>query len=160
LTKGRAREIDPDQTRPSKESKMSEQYWLMKSEPDVYSWDDLVAEKEGMWDGVRNHAAALNMKTMKKGDLAIFYHSNIGVEAVGIIKISKEAFIDPTDEKGKFVAVKVKPVKKLKNPVPLKAIKANPKLAEMDLVRLSRLSVGKVRPEEWAEVMKMAGEKV
>jgi predicted RNA-binding protein with PUA-like domain len=160
LTKGRAREIDPDQTRPSKESKMSEQYWLMKSEPDVYSWDDLVAEKEGMWDGVRNHAAALNMKTMKKGDLAIFYHSNIGVEAVGIVKISKEAFIDPTDEKGKFVAVKVKPVKKLKNPVPLKAIKANPKLAEMDLVRLSRLSVGKVRPEEWAEVMKMAGEKV
>lgn len=139
---------------------MSEQYWLMKSEPDVYSWDDLVAEKEGLWDGVRNHAAALNMKSMKKGDLAIFYHSNIGVEAVGIIKISKTAFIDPTDEKGKFVAVKVKPVKKLKNPVPLKAIKANPKLVEMDLVRLSRLSVGKVRPAEWTEVMKMAGEKV
>ena len=77
---------------------MSEQYWLMKSEPDVYSWDDLVAEKEGTWDGVRNHAAALNMKTMKKGDLAFFYHSNIGVEVVGIIKISNEAFIDPTDE--------------------------------------------------------------
>ena len=131
---------------------MSEQYWLMKSEPDVYSWDDLVAEKEGMWDGVRNHAAALNMKTMKKGDLAFFYHSNIGVEVVGILKISKEAFIDPTDEK-------VKPVRKLKTAVPLKAVKANPKLAEMDLVRLSRLSVGKVRPEEWAEILRMAGEK-
>jgi predicted RNA-binding protein with PUA-like domain len=139
---------------------MAENYWLMKSEPDVYGWDDLVAEKEGTWDGVRNHAAALNLKAMKKGDLAIFYHSNIGVEAVGIITISEEAFIDPTDEKGRFVAVKVKPVRKLKNAVPLKAIKANPKLTEMDLVRLSRLSVGRVRPEEWAEVMAMAGEKV
>lgn len=138
---------------------MSEQYWLMKSEPDVYSWDDLVAEKEGLWDGVRNHAAALNMKTMKKGDLAFFYHSNIGVEVVGILKISKTAFIDPTDEKGRFVAVKVKPVRKLKTAVPLKSVKANPKLAEMDLVRLSRLSVGKVRPEEWAEILRMAGEK-
>jgi predicted RNA-binding protein with PUA-like domain len=138
---------------------VAKQYWLMKSEPDVYGWDDLVAEKEGMWDGVRNHGAALNLKAMKKGDLAIFYHSNVGVEAVGIITISEESFIDPTDEKGRFVAVKVKPVRKLKNAVPLKAIKANPKLAEMDLVRLSRLSVGKVRPEEWDEVMAMAGEK-
>lgn len=139
---------------------MAENYWLMKSEPDVYGWDDLVAEKEGTWDGVRNHAAALNLKAMKKGDLAIFYHSNIGVEAVGIITISQEWFLDPTDEQGRFVAVKVRPVRKLKNAVPLKAIKANPKLAEMDLVRLSRLSVGKVRPEEWAEVMAMAGETV
>ena len=137
---------------------MAKQYWLMKSEPDVYSWDDLVAEKEGTWDGVRNHSAALNMKTMKKGDSAFFYHSNIGVEVVGIIEISEEAFLDITDEKGKFVAVKVKPVRKLANAVPLKAVKANPKLAEMDLVRLSRLSVGKVRPAEWKEVLKMAGE--
>jgi predicted RNA-binding protein with PUA-like domain len=137
---------------------MAKQYWLMKSEPDVYSWDDLVAEKEGMWDGVRNHAAALNLKTMKKADLAFFYHSNIGVEVVGIIEISQEAFIDPTDAKGKFVAVKVKPVKKLSSPVPLKAVKANPKLAQMDLVRLSRLSVGKVQPDEWREILKMAGE--
>lgn len=137
---------------------MTQQYWLMKSEPDVYSWDDLVAEKEGMWDGVRNHGAALNMKAMKKGDLAFFYHSNIGVEVVGIIEISEEAFIDPTDEKGKFVAVRVKPVRKLKAAVPLKAIKANPKLEQMDLVRLSRLSVGKVRPEEWREILAMAGE--
>lgn len=137
---------------------MPQQFWLMKSEPDVYSWDDLVAEKEGMWDGVRNHGAALNLKAMQKGDLAFFYHSNIGVETVGIMEISQTAFIDPTDEKGRFVAVKVKPVRKLKKPVPLKAIKANPALAQMDLVRLSRLSVGKVRPEEWAEVLQMAGE--
>jgi predicted RNA-binding protein with PUA-like domain len=139
---------------------VAKQYWLMKSEPDVYGWDDLVAEKEGMWDGVRNHAAALNLKAMKKGDLAFFYHSNIGVEVVGIIEISQEVLIDPTDEKGRFVAVKVKPVRKLKNPVPLKAVKANSKLAQMDLVRLSRLSVGKVRPEEWAEILAMAGETV
>lgn len=137
---------------------MTQQFWLMKSEPDVYSWDDLVAEKEGMWDGVRNHGAALNMKAMKKGDLAFFYHSNIGVEVIGIMEISQEAFIDPTDEKGRFVAVRVKPLRKLKSAVPLKAVKANPKLEQMDLVRLSRLSVGKVRSEEWAEVLRMAGE--
>lgn len=137
---------------------MTQQFWLMKSEPDVYSWDDLLAEKEGMWDGVRNHGAALNLKAMKKGDLAFFYHSNVGVEVVGIIEISEEAFIDPTDEKGRFVAVRIKPVRKLGSAVPLKAIKANPKLEQMDLVRLSRLSVGKVRPEEWAEVLKMADE--
>jgi predicted RNA-binding protein with PUA-like domain len=138
---------------------MAKQYWLMKSEPDVYGWDDLIAEKEGTWDGVRNHSAALNMKAMKKGDLAFFYHSNIGVEVVGIIEISEEAFLDVTDEKGKFVAVKVKPVRKLAQSVPLKAVKANAKLEQMDLVRLSRLSVGKVRPEEWSEILKMAGEK-
>jgi predicted RNA-binding protein with PUA-like domain len=140
------------------EARMAEQFWLMKSEPDVYGWDDLIAEKEGTWDGVRNHGAALNLKAMKKGDLAFFYHSNVGVEVVGIIKISQEAFIDPTDERGRFVAVKVKPVRKLKKPVPLKAVKANASLEQMDLVRLSRLSVGKVRPDEWAEILKMAGE--
>jgi predicted RNA-binding protein with PUA-like domain len=153
-----AREIDRAQNARLQGTKMTQQFWLMKSEPDVYSWDDLLAEKEGMWDGVRNHGAALNLKAMKKGDLAFFYHSNVGVEVVGIIEISEEAFIDPTDEKGRFVAVRVKPVRKLGSTVPLKAIKANPKLEQMDLVRLSRLSVGKVRPEEWAEVLKMAGE--
>jgi predicted RNA-binding protein with PUA-like domain len=137
---------------------VAKQYWLMKSEPDVYGWDDLVAEKEGMWDGVRNHAAALNLKAMKVGDEAFFYHSNIGLEIIGIITISQAHFIDPTDEKARFVAVKVKPVRKIANPVSLKAIKANPKLADMDLVRLSRLSVGKVTPSEWKEVLKMAGE--
>jgi predicted RNA-binding protein with PUA-like domain len=140
------------------EHQMSENYWLMKSEPDVYGWDDLVAEKEGTWDGVRNHGAALNLKAMKVGDLAFFYHSNVGVEVVGIIEVSAEAFLDTTDEKGRFVAVKVKPVRKLKNPVPLKAVKANASLEQMDLVRLSRLSVGKVRPAEWAEILRMAGE--
>lgn len=138
---------------------MSKQYWLMKSEPDVYSWDDLNKEKEGMWDGVRNHAAALNLKAMKVGDEAFFYHSNIGLEIVGIVTISQEHFIDPTDEKGKFVAVKVKPLRKLARPVTLKEIKANPGLADMDLVRLSRLSVGTVTPAAWKEVLKMAGEK-
>jgi predicted RNA-binding protein with PUA-like domain len=153
-----AREIDRDQNARLQGTKMTQQFWLMKSEPDVYSWDDLLAEREGMWDGVRNHGAALNLKAMKKGDLAFFYHSNVGVEVVGIIEISEESFIDPTDEKGRFVAVRVKPVRKLRSAVPLKAIKANPKLEQMDLVRLSRLSVGKVRPEEWGEVLKMAGE--
>ncbi len=137
---------------------VAKQYWLMKSEPDVYSYDDLVAEKEGTWDGVRNHTAAINLRAMKLGDEAFFYHSNIGLEVVGIITISKEWFPDVTDEKGRFVAVKVRPVRKLAQTVTLKAIKANPKLAEMDLIRQSRLSVGKVRPAEWREILKMAGE--
>ena len=137
---------------------MEKQYWLMKSEPDVYSYDDLVAEGEGTWDGVRNHLAAIHMRSMKKGDQVFFYHSNIGVEVVAIMTISGEYFIDPSDEKAKFVAVKVKPVRKLANPVTLKSIKANPKLAEMELIRMSRLSVAPVRPAEWAEILKMAGE--
>jgi predicted RNA-binding protein with PUA-like domain len=139
---------------------VAKQYWLMKSEPDVYSYDDLVAEKEGTWDGVRNHMAAINLRAMKLGDEAFFYHSNIGLEVVAIMTISGEWFIDPSDEKARFPAVKVKPVRKIASPVTLKAIKANPKLAEMDLIRQSRLSVGKVRPAEWKEILKMAGEKV
>ena len=130
----------------------------MKSEPDVYSWDDLVTEGEGTWDGVRNHSAAINMRAMKIGDEAFFYHSNIGLAVVGIITISAESFIDITDEKGKFVAVKVKPLRKLAHPVTLKAVKANPALEQMDLVRLSRLSVGKVQPHEGQEILQMAGE--
>ena len=137
---------------------MAKQYWLMKSEPDVYSYDDLVAEKEGTWDGVRNHTAAINLRAMKVGDEAFFYHSNIGLEIVGTMTISQEYFIDPTDEKARFVAVKVKPVRKIANPVTLKAIKANPKLAEMELIRQSRLSVAPVKPAEWKEILKMAGE--
>ena len=86
---------------------MAKQYWLMKSEPDVYSYDDLVAEGEGRWDGVRNHSAAINLRSMKLGDEAFFYHSNIGLEIVAIMTISQEYFIDPTDEKARFVAVKV-----------------------------------------------------
>ncbi|OYU36745.1 MAG: ubiquinol-cytochrome C reductase [Novosphingobium sp. PASSN1] len=130
----------------------------MKSEPDVYSYDDLVAEGEGTWDGVRNHSAAINLRTMKVGDEAFFYHSNIGLEIVAIITISHEHFIDLTDEKARFVAVKVKPSRKLAQSVTLKAIKANPKLAEMEMLRQSRLSVAPVRESEWKEILKMAGE--
>ena len=137
---------------------MAKQYWLMKSEPDVYSYDDLVAEGEGRWDGVRNHSAAINLRSMKLGDEAFFYHSNIGLEIVAIMTISHEYFIDPTDEKARFVAVKVKPSRKLARPVTLKAIKANPKLAEMEMLRQSRLSVAPVRPAEWKEILKMASE--
>ncbi len=137
---------------------MTKQFWLMKSEPDVYSYDDLVAEGEGTWDGVRNHSAAINLRTMKVGDQAFFYHSNIGLEIVAIITISQEHFIDPTDEKARFVAVKVKPSRKLAQSVTLKAIKANPNLAEMEMLRQSRLSVAPVRESEWNEILKMAGE--
>jgi len=137
---------------------VAKQFWLMKSEPDVYSYDDLVAEGEGTWDGVRNHSAAINLRTMKVGDEAFFYHSNIGLEVVAIITISQEHFIDPTDEKARFVAVKVKPVRKLAQSVTLKAIKANPNLAEMEMLRQSRLSVAPVRETEWKEILKMAGE--
>jgi predicted RNA-binding protein with PUA-like domain len=137
---------------------VAKQFWLMKSEPDVYSYDDLVAEGEGTWDGVRNHSAAINLRTMKVGDQAFFYHSNIGLEIVAIITISQEHFIDPTDEKARFVAVKVKPSRKLAQSVTLKAIKANPKLAEMEMLRQSRLSVAPVRESEWKEILKMAGE--
>ena len=137
---------------------MSKSYWLMKSEPDAYSWDDLVAEGEGTWDGVRNHRAANNLRTMKVGDQAFFYHSNIGKEIVGIAEISQAGLADPTDPEGKWAAVKVKPVRKLAHPVTLKAIKDNPAMAEMELVRLSRLSVAAITPEEWREVLAMAGE--
>jgi predicted RNA-binding protein with PUA-like domain len=137
---------------------VAQQYWLIKSEPNKYSWDDLVAEKDGMWDGVRNHTAAKNLRTMAVGDQVFFYHSNIGIEVVGIAEVTKEYYIDPTDPKGRFVAVNFKPVRKLGKTVTLKAIKANPKLEEMELVRQSRLSVAPVREEEWKEILKMAGE--
>ena len=135
---------------------MARRYWLMKSEPDVYSWDDLVEQGEGTWDGVRNHKAKNNLIAMKKGDQAFFYHSNIGLEIVGIVEISEDGITDPTDETGKWAAVKVKPVRKLENPVTLKQVKATPELEEMELVKLSRLSVGEVRPEEWKLILKMA----
>lgn len=138
---------------------MSKQYWLMKSEPDVYSWDDLVEEGEGTWDGVRNHAAKLHLQAMKKGDEAFFYHSNIGLEVVGIMAISVPGLTDPKDETGKWAAVKVKPVKKLARGVTLKEIKANPELAGMEMLRQSRLSVAPVRPEEWKEIVAMAKRK-
>lgn len=135
---------------------MSKNYWLMKSEPDAYSWDDLVAEGEGTWDGVRNHRAANNLRAMKVGDEAFFYHSNIGLEIVAIMTISQSGLVDPSDPDGKWAAVKVKPVRKLDRPVTLKEIKADPALAEIELVKLSRLSVGVVRPEEWDHILKLS----
>ena len=132
--------------------------WLMKSEPDAYSWDDLLSEGEGTWDGVRNHRAANNLRAMQVGDQAFFYHSNIGKEIVGIVTISQGGLTDPTDPEGKWACGKVKPVRRLARPVTLAQIKAEPALAEMELVRLGRLSVAEVRPEEWAKVLEMAGE--
>jgi len=132
-------------------------YWLMKSEPDAYSWDDLVAQGEGTWDGVRNHRAANNLRAMKVGDRAFFYHSNIGLEIVGIVEVSVAGLTDPTDETGKWAAVKVKPVAKLAKPVTLRQIKADPLLAGMELLRLSRLSVGVVTSEEWQYINSLSG---
>ncbi|HOZ85547.1 MAG TPA: EVE domain-containing protein [Niabella sp.] len=131
-------------------------YWLIKSEPFKYSWDQLVKDKKTIWDGVRNYAARLNLRAMKKGDLAFFYHSNKGVEIVGIAKIVKEAFQDPTTDDDRWVAVEVAPVKKIKNPVALAQIKEQASLQNMDLVRLGRLSVQTVKPEEWELVLAMS----
>ncbi|MET0371164.1 MAG: EVE domain-containing protein [Sphingobium sp.] len=128
-------------------------YWLMKSEPDVFSYDDLVKKGRAEWDGVRNHAAQLNMKAMKKGDLAFFYHSNIGLEVVAIMEIVGEAEQDSTDPTGKWKAVHVAPKEKLARPVTLKEIKADPALAAMEMIRQSRLSVAPVRPEEFKHII-------
>lgn len=133
-------------------------YWLMKSEPFKYSWDDLVTEGEGTWDGVRNHRAKNNLAAMEVGEEAFFYHSREGLEIVGIAEISVSGITDPTDPEGKWAAVKVKPKRKLKNPVTLKQIKAEPRLAECELVRLSRLSVAELTPEEWKVILELAGE--
>jgi predicted RNA-binding protein with PUA-like domain len=131
-------------------------YWLMKSEPDVYGWDDLVAEGEGTWDGVRNYTARLNLRAMQVGDQVFFYHSNIGVEIVGIAEITASNIPDPTDDTGRWSAVRLKPVRKLARAVTLKEIKADPALAEMDLLTKFRLSVSGVKPAEWAHILDMA----
>lgn len=131
-------------------------YWLMKSEPDCYSWDDLNREGEGTWDGVRNYTARNHMRAMAVGDEVFFYHSNIGVEIVGIARVSEAAFADPTDETGKWSAVRLKPVRALKRPVTLKEIKADPALADMDLLTKFRLSVSRVKPEEWHHILALS----
>lgn len=136
------------------------QYWLMKSEPFKYSWEELKKDKRTFWDGVRNYTARNNMKEMKKGDLAFFYHSNKGLEIVGVAEIVKEHYQDPTIDDDRWVAVDIKPLKDMKIPVSLKAIKAEPKLANMDLVRLMRLSVGKVTKKEFDLVLKMGETKL
>ena len=131
-------------------------FWLMKSEPDCYGWDDLVTEGEGTWDGVRNHRAANNLRAMKVGDKAFFYHSNVGLEIVGVVEISQAGLVDPTDETGRWACVKVKPVRKLKRAVTLKQIKADPALEGIELVRLSRLSVAAITPKEWDYILALA----
>lgn len=132
-------------------------YWLLKSEPFKYSWDQLEKDKKTFWDGVRNYAARNNLRAMKKGDLAFFYHSNEGLAIVGIAKIVKEAYQDPTSEDNAWVAVDVAPYKKLKREVTLAQIKANKQLQNIALVKLSRLSVQPVTAEEWDIVLEMAG---
>ncbi len=134
-------------------------YWLVKSEPFKYSWDQFVKDKKTFWDGVRNYGARNNLKAMKKGDEVFFYHSNEGVEIIGIAKVAKEFYQDPTTEEAAWVVVDLKPVRKLKNAVPLDVIKKDGRLANMDLVRLGRLSVQTVKDEEWKIVMELAGEK-
>lgn len=132
-------------------------HWLIKSEPEVYSWDQLNKDKHSRWDGIRNYAARLHLKSMKKGDEVFFYHSNKGTEIVGIAAVIKEAYPDPTSDDPAWFAVDIKPLKKLKNPVTLDQIKKEKKLAAMALVRISRLSVQPVSEEEWQIVMKMGG---
>ena len=137
---------------------MAKRYWLMKSEPEAYSWDDLVAEGEGLWDGVRNHRAKNNLMAMQVGEEAFFYHSVTGKEIVGIVQISEAGLKDPTDETGTWAAVKVKPVRKLDRPVTLAEVKADPSLAEMELVKYSRLSVAEIRPDEWSKILSLSKE--
>ena len=130
-------------------------YWLMKSEPESYSWSDLVRDGGTEWDGVRNNAARLHLKAMKTGDEAFLYHSMSDKAVVGIMKITRAAEPDP--KAPDWVRVRVEPVRKLERPVTLADIKAEPSLAKMELIRQSRLSVAPVRPEEWTMVLQMAG---
>ena len=130
-------------------------HWLMKSEPESYSWEDLVRDCGTEWDGVRNNAARLHLKAMKAGDKAFFYHSMSDKAVVGIMRVTREARPDPKDPD--WVSVRVEPVRPLARPVTLQAIKAEPSLAKMELIRQSRLSVAPVRDDEWAKVLEMAG---
>lgn len=134
-------------------------YWLVKSEPSTYSWEQLVKNKKTTWDGVRNYAARIHLRAMKKGDEVLFYHSNEGMEIVGIAKVDKEAFQDPTTKDDRWVAVELKAYKKLKNPVTLLQIKNDKRLKEMALVRIGRLSVQPVTEKEWNIIMEIAEEK-
>ena len=134
-------------------------YWLVKSEPSTYSWDQFQKDGKTFWDGVRNYAARNNLRAMKKGDEVLFYHSNEGLEVVGIAKVIKEHYQDPTTVEEAWVVVDLKPAKKLKQPVPLAEMKKDKRLANMDLIRLGRLSVQSVKESEWKVIMEMAGEK-
>ena len=134
-------------------------YWLVKSEPTAYSWEKFTEEKQTVWSGVRNYAARLHLNAMKKGDEVFFYHSNEGLDIVGIAKVVKEAYQDPTTDDERWVAVDLKVHKKLKNPVPLDIIKKDKRLANMALVRIGRLSVQPVTDKEQKAIMELAGEK-
>ena len=134
-------------------------YWLVKSEPGVYSWDRLVADKQTVWSGVRNYAARLHLRNMKVGDTAFFYHSNEGTAIVGIAGIVKEAYQDPTTDDERWVAVDIAPMRKLSQAVSLDQIKKDKRLGQMALVRISRLSVQPVTENEWQAVLQLAGEK-
>ena len=135
---------------------MNINYWLLKSEPDAWSWDNQVKEGASMWDGVRNYQARNNLKEMKKNDLCFFYHSVTERSIVGIVKVVKEYYPDPTDKTGRFVVVDVKATKKLKNPVSLDQIKENNKLKDIALVKQSRLSVMPLKKTEWDIIIKMS----
>jgi predicted RNA-binding protein with PUA-like domain len=134
-------------------------YWLVKSEPSAYSWDQFKKDKLTTWEGVRNYAARNHLKLMKKGEEVFFYHSNEGTEIVGIAKVEKEFYQDPTTDDPNWVVVDLSPVRSLKKPVSLATIKADQNLADMALVRLGRLSVQPVKDKEWAAVLRLAGEK-
>lgn len=137
---------------------MAAQTWLVKSEPSTYSYDDLVRDGKTVWDGVRNFTARGHLKEMRVGDQVFFYHSQEGKAVVAIAEVAREAFPDASDETGRFVAVELKPVRKLKTPVALEAMKTNPALADLKMIRQGRLSVSPVTAEEWAAILKMAGE--
>ncbi|ANP47064.1 EVE domain-containing protein [Candidatus Viadribacter manganicus] len=132
-------------------------YWLIKSEPDTWSWDQHVKKGADSWTGVRNHQAKVHLQTMKKGDKAFFYHSNEGKEIVGVSEVTKEAYIDPTDKTNAFYAVDFKAVEPLKTPVKLAALKADKNFADMVLVKNSRLSVQPVTADEWKAIRKLGG---
>ena len=133
-------------------------HWLVKSEPDVFGWDQQAARGTEPWTGVRNHAAKLNLLAMRLGDQAFFYHSNTGRAVVGIVEVAREAYPDPTADGGPWVCVDMRAVAALPRPVTLAEIKACPALADMPLLRLSRLSVSSVSPAHWQLVMSLAGE--
>jgi predicted RNA-binding protein with PUA-like domain len=134
-------------------------YWLVKSEPSAYSWEKFEKDKQTSWEGVRNYAARLHLRGMKKGDEVLFYHSNEGLDIVGIAKVTKEAYQDPSTTDDRWVTVDLKPYKKLKRSVFLEDIKKDKRLINMALVRIGRLSVQPVTEKEWEAIMELAGEK-
>ena len=135
---------------------MSDNHWLVKSEPNKYAYADLVRDGKTVWDGVRNFTARGHLKAMKVGDEVLYYHSQEGLAVVGIAKVVTEAFPDASDASGRFVAVELAPVRELKQPVTLQEMKANPKLEGLEMIRQGRLSVSPVKPDEWTEILKMA----